>query len=100
MDDESKIPASRRRAEVLPLSLPPFGVNREQAAALVGISTSLFDWAVVNRKMPQPRLLRGRNIWDVEELFSSFRELPHRASKALDSEYDEPAEEGNPWDDV
>lgn len=98
--ETSERPTPARRAEILPTSLPPFGVSREQAAALLGISATLFDWAVTNGRMPQPRLLRGRNIWDVEELVTSFRELPHRNGKAGDDGLDEQTEAGNPWDDV
>jgi len=98
MDDEFKIPSSRRRAEVLPLSLPPFGVNREQAAALLGISTTLFDWAAANGKMPRARVLKGRKIWDVDEIREFFKRLPHVGGE--DDLTNEEDPNYNPWDDA
>ena len=47
--------AAARRAEVLPNSLPPRGLSRTQAAAYLGISTTLFDAMVVDRRMPKPK---------------------------------------------
>lgn len=67
----------RLRHEVLPYSLPPIGISREQASAFVGVSTSLFDRCVDAGTMPQPRQLGQRLIWDVEELIAAFRKLPH-----------------------
>ncbi len=98
MTDEPKMPAGRRRGELLPHSLPPIGINREQAAALIGVSTSLFDGAVHAGTMPAPRLLGGRNIWDVEELYAAFKKLPHRGGEDFDAPYQD--DSINPWDDV
>lgn len=95
-------PAAARRSDVLPHSLPPFGVNREQAAALIGVSTSLFDCAVRAGLMPAPRVLGGRNIWDVDEVREAWKAIPHKAigtepqSQPLDAE----GPNINPWDDV
>ncbi|WP_206073333.1 helix-turn-helix transcriptional regulator [Mesorhizobium wenxiniae] len=69
----------KRASAVLPDSLPPVGINREQAAALIGIGTSLFDRLVAAGKMPEPRTIAGRLIWDVEEVAAAFRALPHRS---------------------
>lgn len=78
--------APRRRP-----SLEPFGVNREDAAALIGISPSLFDRAVEAGTMPQPRRLYGRFVWDVEELAAAFRALPHKREAVFSPGH-------NPWD--
>nr|CAD6410822.1 transcriptional regulator [Rhizobium sp. Q54] len=84
-----------QRAEILPLSLPPLGVNREQAAALVGISVSLFDKAVMAGTMPKPRKIGGRLVYDVTEIAEAFRNLPHQEREGeLDAEPDG----SNPWD--
>lgn len=84
-----------QRSEVLPLSLPPLGVNREQAAALIGISVSLFDKAVMAGTMPKPRKIGGRLVYDVTEIAEAFRQLPHQAR---DGELDGEPEGSNPWD--
>jgi len=83
------------RFEVLPPSLPPLGVNREQAAALVGISASLFDKAVVAGTMPKPRKIGGRLVYDVTEVADAFRRLPHQER---DGELDGEPDGNNPWD--
>lgn len=85
------------RNEILPTSLPPLGINREQAASLVGISPSLFDKAVEAGTMPKPRVLRGRNIWDVAEIAEHFRAIPHK-DEGMIAPVDQGENPGNPWD--
>lgn len=85
--------ASSRQSAMLPASLSPVGVSREQAAALIGISASLFDRLVEDGKMPDARMIYGRRVWDVAEVVEAFRALPHR-SEAVDGK--QPG--GNPWD--
>lgn len=77
------------RAEILPSSLPPLGISREQAAALVGIGTSLFDKAVDIGTMPKPRMIGERLVYDVAELIDAFRKLPHKGGEqdALDATF-------------
>ncbi|MBB4185862.1 hypothetical protein GGE07_002512 [Sinorhizobium terangae] len=87
-----------RRSAILPTTLQPFGVTREQAAALLSISPSLFDSAVEAGTMPQPRVLRGRNIWSVDELWDSFLALPHKAGAASDQDEQQP--QGNAFDNA
>jgi hypothetical protein len=55
--DLSRQPA---RDHVLPLSLPPRGLTREQAAAFVGLSPSGFDKARSEGHYPHPTLPGGR----------------------------------------
>ncbi|MBP1852148.1 helix-turn-helix transcriptional regulator [Rhizobium halophytocola] len=64
------------RPEVLPLSLPPRGLAREQAAAYVGISTSLFDRLIREGTMPKPKRASGRTVWDRLSLDRAFVRLP------------------------
>lgn len=85
----------RRSAAVLPVSLPPVGVNREQAAALIGVSASLFDRLVADGLMPDARMIYGRRVWDVAEVAEAFRALPHRSEPV-----DCAGRGGNPWDDA
>ncbi|MDQ6438174.1 hypothetical protein RB623_29320 [Mesorhizobium sp. LHD-90] len=83
-----------KRASTLPDNLEPFGVNREQAAALIGVGTTTFDVMVVDGRMPQPRMpSRERYVWDVEEMRQAFRRLPHRHG-AVDTK----TSNSNPWD--
>ncbi|MGY5812037.1 helix-turn-helix transcriptional regulator [Rhizobium sp. LEGMi198b] len=70
-----------QRTDVLPASLPPVGINREQAAALIGVGTSLFDKAVEIGTMPKPRMIGERLVYDVAELIDAFRKLPHKGGE-------------------
>lgn len=68
---------ARNRAEVLPPSLAPRGLSREQAAAYVGVSTTTFDALVKSGKMPKPkRPKESRTIWDRRQLDRAFDRLP------------------------
>jgi predicted DNA-binding transcriptional regulator AlpA len=66
------------RPSRLPPSLLPFAVAREDAAALLGVSASHFDSLVTEGLMPQPRELRGRVLWDTEEIKEAWRAIPRR----------------------
>jgi predicted DNA-binding transcriptional regulator AlpA len=74
------------RTKVLPLSLPPRGLSRVQAAAYIGVSASKFDEMVDDGRMPRPKRIDARVVWDLKRLDDAFSALP-------DTE-----EEGNPWD--
>jgi hypothetical protein len=66
-------------------SIPRRGLNRLEAAMYVGISPGKFDELIRTRRMPNPRRIDRRKIWDVHELDLAFDDLPS---------------EGNSWDDV
>lgn len=83
----------RNAAALLPGSLPPIGIDRVQAAEYVGVGVTLFDRMVSEGLMPEPRIVRKRLVWDVEELARAFRMLPHRAERV-----DPAGNEANPWD--
>lgn len=75
-----------QRAEpiaILPPGLAPRGLSREQAAAYIGVSATLFDQMVGDRRMPQPRLINRRRVWDRVELDLAFAALPHVAEPDL-----------------
>jgi predicted DNA-binding transcriptional regulator AlpA len=65
--------------------LEPRGLSRTEAAAYVGVSASLFDQMVRDRRMPQPKRINSRNVWDRWELDAAFDALSDCA-------------EVNPWD--
>jgi predicted DNA-binding transcriptional regulator AlpA len=71
----------RRRAvvdhkQILPPSLAPRGLSRVQAAAYIGVSPSLFDEMVKDGRMPKPKRINGRVVWDRLQLDAAFAELP------------------------
>ena len=75
--------AERRHA--LPPSLPPRGLSREQAAAYVGISERLFATLVTEKRMPEPRCINDRVVWDRHELDAAFELLPKRNGHAAEA---------------
>lgn len=73
--------------DVLPKSLPPRGLSRVQAAAYVGVSPGKFDEMVRDGRMPPPKMIDSRTIWDREKLDEAFAALPDKA-------------QANPWDRI
>lgn len=77
------------KGSVLPLSLPPRGLSRVQAAAYVGVSASLFDEMVKDGRMPKPTRINARTVWDRVKLDEAFAALS-----------DGDTDGGDPWDKV
>ncbi len=70
----------------LPKSLPPRGLNRPVSAAYIGVGTSLFDEMVADGRMPKPKRINARNVWDRVQLDEAFAALPDSNG-------------ANPWDE-
>jgi predicted DNA-binding transcriptional regulator AlpA len=70
----------------LPLSLAPRGLSRVQAAEYVGVGVTKFDEMVKDGRMPKPKQIDGRIVWD--------RVLLDEAFEALDA----PTAPKNEWD--
>lgn len=68
----------RDRAQVLPLSLPPRGLSRCEAAAYIGVSPTLFDLMVKDGRMPPPKQINARTVWDRRQLDLAFDDLPEQ----------------------
>jgi len=51
-------------------------LSEPEAALYVGIGATKFRHLVADGRMPKPRVLDGRKLWDVEALDASFRDLP------------------------
>lgn len=66
----------KKRRDVLPQSLAPRGLSRVQAAVYIGVSPSLFDEMVKDGRMPKPKRINGRVVWDRLLLDGAFAELP------------------------
>ena len=56
--------------------LEPRGLSREQAAIYVGVGATLFDSMVGDGRMPVPREVNARRVWDRRELDLFFDSLP------------------------
>jgi hypothetical protein len=80
--------ANDNHTNVLPISLPPRGLCRQQAAGYIGVSPSLFDTLVKDGRMPKPTRINGRVIWDRHKLDLGFDALTDEHAAA------------NPWQSV
>lgn len=73
------------RHGALPPSLPPRGICREAVAEYIGVSPGKFDEMVSDGRMPEPKEIDSRRVWDLHEVDKFFSALPRRGK-------------GNPWD--
>lgn len=55
---------------------PRRGLSRIEAAIYVGVGLTKFDELVAEGRMPGPRLIDGRKVWDIRRLDLAFDELP------------------------
>ena len=63
------------------------GLCRIEAAGYVGVSPSLFDEMVKDRRMPKSIRINSRTVWDMYELDEAFEALKEEPQR-------------NPWDDA
>lgn len=61
-----------------PIAYPPRGMSREEAARYIGVGTTKFDEMVLDKRMPKPRQVDGRIVWDRVELDLAFSDLPRQ----------------------
>jgi len=52
------------------------GLGEAEAALYVGIGSTKFAQLVADGRMPRPRLIDGRRVWDIDDLDAAFRSLP------------------------
>ena len=74
-----------RPVEILPLSLAPRGLSRVQSAVYVGVGSTKYDEMVADGRMPKPKRIDGRTVWDRMEIDEAFAGLPSD-------------DDANPWD--
>ena len=72
---------------ILPLPIVPRGLSREQSATYVGVGTTKFDEMVKDGRMPPPKDVNSRKLWDRFGLDAAFDDLPGE-------------DDANPWDGV
>jgi hypothetical protein len=59
-----------------------FGLSEAEAAAAIGISATKFRELRKTKRMPDPRKIDGRLVYDVDELRAAFKAMPHDADEA------------------
>lgn len=58
-----------------PIAWVPRGLSREEAARYVGVGPTKFDELVADRRMPRPKRIDGRVVWDRLALDAAFSEI-------------------------
>jgi len=71
---------TRALSDIRPV--PRRGLSRDEAAIYIGISPGKFEDMVDDGRMPQPRWIDNRKVWDVRELDLSFDALPRHGPAA------------------
>lgn len=75
-------PATARRDAI---SYAPLGLSREDAARYVGVGATKFDEMVADGRMPKPKRIDGRVVWNRIAVEAAFFDLPDDGAR-------------NPWD--
>lgn len=65
---------------------PPLGMSRIEAAHYVGVSPTMYDTLVRDGRMPQPKVVNSRVIWDRRKIEVFFSALPDRAANPAEQD--------------
>jgi hypothetical protein len=84
------------KRDPLPASLPPRGLCRAAAAAYIGVSPAMFDEMVKDGRMPPPKAINARRVWDRHGLDIAFTELDDAGAPAAAV----PTDDLPGWEDV
>ena len=71
---------NRNSVSRLPTSLAPRGLSRVQAAEYIGVGVTKFDEMVSDGRMPRPKRIDGRTVWDRIRLDEAFDALDNEAA--------------------
>ena len=66
------------------------GLSRAEAAEYIGVGLSLFDQMVADGRMPKPKLINSRKVWQRQRVDEAFAELPEEGQDKKSA---------NPWRD-
>ena len=70
--------------------IEPRGLNRVRSAAYIGVSPTKFDEMVSDGRMPPPKRIDGRKVWDRRMLDEAFEGLPDGGA----------TRDTNPWNEL
>jgi excisionase family DNA binding protein len=68
---------------------PRRGLSRVEAATYLGISPSKFDELVRDGRMPAPKRIDSRKVWDIHNLDVAFDALPGENETSGGSTWDD-----------
>lgn len=66
------------------IAYPPRGMDRVEASRYIGVGTTKFDQLVADGRMPKPKRVDGRTVWDRVALDAAFTDLPDENENVLD----------------
>ena len=73
------------------------GLDEREAAVYLSLSPSFFRRLVALNRMPRPRVVGARRIWDIDELDRAFLSLPREAGTGEADTVDDVI--GDSWSD-
>ncbi len=82
------------RYRVLPAGVLPLGLSRVQASVYIGVSPSIYDAMVDDGRMPKPKRIGRRRVWDRRTVEEYFARLDDAARDSPDPDG------GDDWEDV
>lgn len=66
------------------IAYAPRGLCREEASRYIGVGSTKFDEMVKDGRMPKPKRVDGRTVWDRIALDAAFTDLPDENVNVLD----------------
>ncbi len=85
----TRIQDNSPRGSTLAFSLTPRGICRVAAAAYIGVSSCKFDELVADHRMPAPKRIDGRKVWDLRDLDLAFDALPYESDATVKTTWDD-----------
>ncbi len=76
--------------------IPRRGLSRDESAMYIGISANKFDELVRDGRMPGPKRIDGRKLWDVRALDLAFDSLPDDSDRGPGNSFDDAWGHGEP----
>ena len=70
--------SEERREGQFQAAFAPKGLSRVEAARHIGVSTTTWDEMVREGRMPQPKMIGARVLWDRAKVEAFFEALPDR----------------------
>jgi hypothetical protein len=77
----------RRLSAIRPV--PRRGLSRTEAAMYVGVGATKFDELVATGRMPKPKCIDNRRVWDILALDRAFDLLPDDESDQIDRTWED-----------
>lgn len=74
--------------------VPRRGLSRAEAAMYIGISASKFDELVRDGRLPGPKRIDGRKLWDVLALDLAFNSFPDDNDQGSGNSFDDAWDSG------